>query len=445
MALFTPAFTPSFSGDAYQVLNGQPDCGWYNIAGYELGDAFSSDALNNLTWDDETSVTTDLVEINLKSYADRDIDETALSQFDYILSQYREKKHSVILRLLYDWDGKSFDTEPRSIGIVYSHLASLAPVINSYKDTVFVCQGILLGDVGEMHGSYLLTEKRMRQIPERMAELIDKDIYLSVRTPAQRRYIVSTMEPLKEAEAFRGTLNSRMGLFNDGIFGSEIDLGTYGDTSIKKAKDLNAKGTRAEETDYQNSLCRYVPNGGEAGGYSNYSDMPRAFRELKKIHFSYMNRGYSEEVINKWKNTVFSVPGTGISTDGYTAVGLFLGYRPEVTSVKSALDGFLLVDEVISIRLVNRGFAPIYRPATATLTLTGPDGATQSLTESIDLKTFAKDGAVTLRFTMKNSSLQSGISQLRLSVTSDLSGRPILLANSGADASGLGLGTLQKR
>lgn len=450
MSFITPSFTPSFGGDSHKVLTGQPDCGWYNLGGYCLGDDYSeSDLQMNLNWDDETDVTTDLVEINLKAYSDRDLDEKALSQLDHILSEYRNRKHSVILRPLYDWEGKSALTEPSSVDQVYSHIDSLATVINRYKDTVFVIQGVFLGDVGEMHGSAIFTNKLMTDIIKYLYEKTDPSIYLAVRTPAQLRFITGSKEPLSLSDAFSGSLRSRLGLFNDGFLGSQDDLGTYGSSDKVRAKDLLTQWKRSDETDFQNTLSRFVISGGETGADpdhpSSLSDLPQALDEIKKIHISYLNRGYSETVINKWKNTQVTLPDGSTTTDGSTAVGMYLGVRPEVTDVAINLDGFLLSHTDVSVTIKNSGSAPLYRSATARLTVTSESGETYEVSEPVDLKALASDDSVTETFSLKTRSLKAGTYSLHLSLESDASGRPVLLSNSGADADGLSLGTLEKR
>lgn len=73
----------------------------------------------------------------------------------------------------------------------------------------------------------------MKTLIEHLNEVIDPSIYLSVRTPSQWRMINEVYDLPAQFPAFgAGTsLMGRLGFFNDGILGSESDLGTYGDTA----------------------------------------------------------------------------------------------------------------------------------------------------------------------------------------------------------------------
>lgn len=447
MSLISPQFTPSFDGsDSNTVLTGQPDCGWYNIHGYKLGNSLNmADVSTNLAWDREDSITTDLIEININEFSNRDIDSNALSQLDSILSQYRYARHSVILRVMYDWNGRADLTEPETLDQVYSHIDSLAPVINKYKDIVFVFQGMLLGNHAEMHGSYLLTDSSMKKLAQKLSASLDPSIYLAVRTPAQRRFITGSKNSIALSDAYNGSLSSRLGLFNDGMFGSDIDLGTYGDTTMNGQKDLHAKGTRSEEISYQNSLARFVPNGGESGGYSSYGELDNAMTEMRQMHISYLSHDFSEQTISRWKRSSYTIPGTDITVNGMNAIGLYMGYRPLVSSVEVSRDGFLLRDVSIDVTVQNRGFAPVYRDTDAALTLTASDGSVITLRTSLDRKSFAYDGEAILHFYTRSKNLNSGVYTASLSLTNSAANRPVILANNGYSDNSLTLGSLEKQ
>jgi len=140
----------------------------------------------------------------------------------------------------------------------------LAPVINCYADHIHILQGIFVGNYGEMNNSIYLSTQSMTALLTRLADLTDPSIYLSVRTPAQWRSITSSVSLPFPFPTFDGSLMSRLGLFNDGMLGSDTDLGTYGTISRDGSETPGDKGTQQEELAFQDMLCRYVPNGGEA-------------------------------------------------------------------------------------------------------------------------------------------------------------------------------------
>ena len=114
------------------------------------------------------------------------------------------------------------------------------------------------------------------------------------------RYDLPAKFPAFEAD---DSLMGRLGLFNDGMLGSESDLGTYGDTARRDATSPSYKGTRKEELAFQNNLCRYVPNGGEVIFNNTLSDLETSVSALRTMHVSYLNADNDGRVMEKWRNT----------------------------------------------------------------------------------------------------------------------------------------------
>ena len=82
---------------------------------------------------------------------------------------------------------------------------------------------------------------------------------------------------------------ARLGLYNDGMLGSVSDLGTYGDTKRKDATSPSYKGTREDELKFQNTLCQYVPNGGEVVSDNSYNDLQGVIFKVPNCeHVSYV-------------------------------------------------------------------------------------------------------------------------------------------------------------
>ena len=76
----------------------------------------------------------------------------------------------------------------------------------------------------------------METLIQKLDNVIDPSIFLSVRTPAQWRTIVSeyrdTKVPHCPQPIFLSSLASRLGLYNDGMLGSANDTGTYGASAL---------------------------------------------------------------------------------------------------------------------------------------------------------------------------------------------------------------------
>ncbi len=77
------------------------------------------------------------------------------------------------------------------------------------------------------------------------------------------------------------------------MLGSDLDLGTYGashDTFTEE--NYVSKGNRTQELNYQNELCKSVPNGGEVVLDNRLNDIDNAVSALSTMHVSYLNYLY---------------------------------------------------------------------------------------------------------------------------------------------------------
>lgn len=151
------------------------------------------------------------------------------------------------------------------------------------------------------------------------------------------------------------------------MLGSASDLGTYGDTNRKDATSPSYKGTREDELEFQNTLCQYVPNGGEVVSDNAYNDLPSAVESLTTMHVSYLNADYDNTVLDKWKNTTWNQNDAFYGCDGYTYIQAHLGYRYLVTKCTMKSSGFLNSQLNLSIGLQNTGFGNALKEFHATL------------------------------------------------------------------------------
>lgn len=228
--------TESFFESSRQLSN--PYQGFYHIIGYTLSDDY--DPADGSS--DQTGSYTDalaLVEINLKNYRTDKISETGLTQLNDILTSWSESPaHTkLILRFLYDWDGLALANEPESLDLILTHMDQISTLVNRHREAVYIMQGIFVGNWGEMHHSRFIDDASVKTLIGHLSDVIDPSIYLSVRTPAQWRMINDLYDLPAKFPAFGAddSLTGRLGLFNDGMLGSESDLGTYGATARRDA------------------------------------------------------------------------------------------------------------------------------------------------------------------------------------------------------------------
>ena len=194
-----------FSESTQPLAN--PYQGFYHIIRYTLSDDVPSG---------ETAIGADsyahplaLLEINLKQFRTSAISENGLAQLNDILASWsRSPAHTrLILRFLYDWDGVAAAAEPESLTLVLTHMDQVSEIVNRYEASVYLMQGVFVGNWGEMHGSHFTDAKSIKTLALHLHEVIAPSIYLSVRMPAQWRMITGqSILPLPAGWAYTTTV-----------------------------------------------------------------------------------------------------------------------------------------------------------------------------------------------------------------------------------------------
>ncbi|OUM65083.1 carbohydrate-binding module family 18 protein, partial [Piromyces sp. E2] len=280
------------------------------------------------------------------------------------------------------------DKEPVELSTILGHIDQLSKIVNKYSDIIYIYQGVFVGKWGEMHSTtHSLSLKSSTEIMRAINEKFDPSIFLAVRTPCHYRAFSSEIQKLNKNEYNK--LISRLSLFNDGLFGSETDTGTYGDDIYcfeDDQKMLYLKKPREEEVQFQKELCLDVPNGGEVLSNTDddiyeeiyeLSDIKKAIAEpdnynnfyvceehSKNIHVSYFNDEYDRLLYRRWNITfskqIYKPEWNSVSGEEY--MGHHLGYR-------YVLRDSSFNNSILSISLENIGFAPSYRPFQSLLVL----------------------------------------------------------------------------
>jgi len=410
---------------------GGPYQGWYHIYAYTLTDTGAPDeSLLAKQKSESAGNALALIQINLKYYAAGDISQAALDQLDAVFSSWGKSGSRLIVRFLYDWDGNAAASEPKSVDIVKRHMQQTAQVVNRHADLIYTLQGIFVGNYGEMHGSEYLDSQTMRSLAKYLAKLIHPSIYLAVRTPQHWRSIVKSMSPLDKEKAHDGSLGSRLGLFNDGMTGSESDLGTYGTDSLKETgDDYSAKGTREDELEFQNKLCLRVPNGGEVVTDNVCNDGENAISDLARMHVSYLNMDYDSAVLNKWKNTVYHGDDCYDGLSVYDYIGRHLGFRYVPTASGCTFNTWRDRYATLKINIKNTGFANAYRSFSVQIRLVSQDtGEKTDLDVKTDNRLWDAGKKTKLEIPLDIRSYGKGTYKVYLSVTDPVAGQDILLA-----------------
>lgn len=416
-------FTPKYSAESTKDV-ANPYRGFYEMVGYTLTD----DVTAVRTWCDGLSLQSDtnlfLLEVNLLNYRDKDLSANALSGLKLLLSNFRNADKQLILRFLYDWNGTALQSEPDNIKQIISHMKQTADIVNEYKNNIFTMQGIFTGNCGEMNGSNYMSEDDITELMYTLHEVIDPSIYLSVRTPAQLRGIVKSFRPLAYCDPHSGQLGARLGLFNDGMLGSVYDLGTYDDTPFEGIDKYFAAGTREEELEYQNSLCRYVPNGGEAVVANEYNDIDNAVRDLNTMHISYLNNAHDPAVLEKWKSSIYN------DINGYEYIAAHLGYRYVITDCKIDFHSFLDTTATLNFTVTNTGFAPAYRKFSTKLIVKNIETNEENIIDvSFNNLGLQSQSSMVLSTELSVRSFAKGTYELSVKMNDDTLSTPVIFAN----------------
>lgn len=441
---FEVTFTPASYEESADALD-NPYYGWYHIYGYMLKDEAApdlTDVITHATGNHDTRLV--LLEINLKEFKDSDLSESALSMLDSILSIWSDTDKQLIVRFLYDWDGKAMETEPSDIETILTHMTQTGEIVNRYASHIYLMQGIFVGNCGEMNNSAYMDDASMITLMQHLAKVTNPSIFLSVRTPAHLRTIRGTLTPLSSSDAFQETLDARLGLFNDGMLGSGNDLGTYGDDSLADATDTSAKGTRPEEIAFQNQICQFVPNGGEVVLDNSYNDFTNAIRDLSAMHVSYLDCDYDRAVLDKWEQSTYEGSDVFSGMNGYDYISRHLGYRYLITDASVTFQTFSDETATLTLSMANTGFANCYKQYDMTILLDNKEShTTYTIACDSDNRYWNSNTTTDITLPLAIRDYDMGTYDIYLSLTDATTGEAIALANTiPASADGYAIGSL---
>jgi len=360
-----------------------------------------------------------MLQINLRNFKDSSLTATALKQLDDILAAWAQTDKHFILRFLYDWDGNAEETEPENLDIITTHMEQTASVYNKYADRIYILQGLYIGNYGEMHHSSHQSAGEIMRLAQTLFGLADPSIYLAVRTPDYWRTITGISEPSDvPAEANGRSLPERISLFNDGMLASESDAGTY------------AKLNRETELLFQERLCQYVPNGGEVIIDNSYNNLPNAIRDLRTMHVSYLNYAYDPNVLNKWKNSMYSENDLFYGLSGYDYIAAHLGYRYVLRSTEMKFNDSYEKTAAYSLSVENTGFSNCYYPFELSITIMNKETKERIKLVNEKDSTFFRCGTTnTISFSLDIRDYEAGDYNIYFLTSDKTSGEAIQYAN----------------
>lgn len=395
-----------------------PGCGWYHVYTFRAKPQ-EGRPVEQEVWLDEScrQERLALALIDIGDYRACGIPREALAHIGGILEFFRGKGMQVILRVVYDNEGKGMQKEPLTLSLVKRHMEQIGGAILPYLEDVLVFQGIFVGNWGEMHGSKFLDDGSLCELISTLDRVTEGNCFLAVRTPAQWRRIAGNLKTNRELE-------ERLALFNDGIFGSETDLGTYGRVSRAEAGEKGS-WSRAEELEWQSAFLDTVPNGGEILSYEPLKGYRQAAEDLQEMHACYLNSIYHPEQLDHWKKERVEEPGCWQGLSGYEYIGRHLGYRFTVIDVTEK-------NHALQIVLENNGFGNLCQETECFLVTEGETGVPGYKRLDTDARSWKSGQRTMLTAALPLSECGAG-SRIYLQLKRKSDGRILRFANEGAE------------
>lgn len=320
-----------------QGLYVNPGRGWYQI--YTFRPGLQPLNLDEIVLSEQESLA--LVLIDIGYYRSKPIDEKGLEEVRSILERFQSKDREMIVRIVYDVEGCGMLREPDSFRQVLQHMRQLGPVVARYADAVFVCQGVFVGNWGEMHGSKFLSSRHIKDLIHTWSEATNHSVRMAVRRPVQYRMV--------EKESLVGSMEyDKVGFFDDAILASDTHLGTYAQVT-ENGKPWNQPWALEEEAAFMEPVMRRIPFGGEAV-YGEPVALEQVVERMKMLHVSYLNCVHDKNMLDLWKTQK-----RGQETL-YEYMGNHMGYRFVVKSVR--MPNVRKDDKrYVELELENTGFA----------------------------------------------------------------------------------------
>lgn len=394
--------------ESSEALN-NPGCGWYHVYPFvirvpaQLSLEETESSLSDISREEQLV----LARIDIGAFRACEIPEEALDAVTRIFDFFHENQKQMIVRFTYDSEGKGMQREPQSMELIKTHMEQLGAVICRFASDILVLQGIFVGSWGEMHHSKFLAASDMSELICSLYRAVKGSCYLAVRTPKQWREIT-------ENEKTKPDLKKKLGLFNDGIFGSATDLGTY------------QEGLRENELKWQERFAASVPNGGEVIA----DEMPVGYRqaaeEMKSMHLCYLNSSYQKRQLDLWKNERVEEADCWKGLSGYEYIGRHLGSRFLVRDAE-------VFGDRLEILVENLGFAGLYEETECFLEIEGSTGKMILRNVETIASEWKSEKKIVLSVPLSVIETEEKESKVFLRMKRKKDGRTIRLANQGAE------------
>ena len=299
-----------------------------------------------------------LLEFHLTDYVASDISDEYLQTIRARFQSLRSGGVKCILRFCYsngmDEKDKPWDATPDQVN---RHLAQLKPLIQEFYDVIMVVQAGFIGSWGEWYYTDNFKDNASRKaLVEALLDAVPAERQIELRTPSYKMNLFGykLADTLTLAEAHQPNTKSRLGGHNDCYLSSANDVGTYNGPNDRK---------------YWGAESLYTIMGGESCELTAYCHCEGtdkyngALKDLAINHFTYLNIGYHQSVIKRWKDE-----------NCFDEIQKRLGYRFVLEEGKFTKKPEAGKAFEVKITLRNDGFSPAQNPRDAELVLCDASG-----------------------------------------------------------------------
>ena len=98
----------------------------------------------------EETETLELLQIHIGAYRDREISPFGLGQIEKYFDTYARERAAIdlIVRVLYDWDGRGYESDPASMAVIFRHMSRWGRSFQRTGIVFFIVQGVFVGSWG---------------------------------------------------------------------------------------------------------------------------------------------------------------------------------------------------------------------------------------------------------------------------------------------------------
>src|SRR3989344_9094198 len=307
------------------------------------------------------------VYFRLDNYRTRPLDQTGLNNIRLAFTTARSKGLKLVFRFIYNWGPVSvvdpnLATPDAPLSLILQHINQIKPILTENADVIAAMQSGFVGHYGEWHSSkYIITNNDKKAVLDALLAAIPQQNMLQIRYPRFKELFYQG--PLTSTEAYSGSARSRIGHHNDCFLEGTTDGGTYKSTSAGIVISQYCSGQNDLQCwkNYTAADTAFTPMGGESCALNPpRTDCANAINELSTFHWSFLNNGYNQSVLNNW------------TTQGcMPQIRQRLGYR-------FVLNRLIMPGQVapggsinVHLELENKGFAAPFNPRPVILVLKG--------------------------------------------------------------------------